>query len=410
MTRCRNCDSDNLELVLDLGKQPWGNHFVSRDSDIEVPRFPLELFYCNDCKMIQIGYTVPKETMFVEHSYVSGTTKSLRNHFAGVADRIMDFADFSDGRYILDVGGNDGTFLKNFVERGIPVLNVDPGKLQAARSEAAGVRCKNTFFNLETAKEILAEFGKAEVIHGSGVFFHLEELHSALEGVKLLLAGNGSVVIEFIYLPSMVRGGAFDQVYHEHLVYYTLHTLNRLLERHGLALSDAEMVEIHGGSCVAVAQHKDVAQPTARLKGLLRQEIDEGFESIRPYLAFAERAAGIRDGVRKLVAEKRAAGKTIHALGAPVKGSTIVNYCGFTEAEIERAVEINSLKCGTWFPGTRIPVDHQDEVAAPDVYLLLSWNFRDEILRKLGDFFDAGGEVLVPIPEPEMVDKSNLNN
>ncbi|MEQ8331561.1 class I SAM-dependent methyltransferase [Nisaea sp.] len=403
MIHCRNCESTDLALTLDLGMQPWGNDFARRDTPATSNTYPLELYFCQKCNLVQIGHTVPKEIMFVNHSYVSGTTSSLRQHFEMVGRSILQKVAFADGDYILDVGGNDGTFLKFFVDQGIASLNIDPGILQAERSEEACVPCLNTFFNKESAERIFLEHGPAKVIHGSGVFFHLEELHSAFEGVKTLLSPDGRVVIEFIYLPAMVEGGAFDQIYHEHLVYYTLHTLNRLLERHGLALVDAELVKIHGGSCIATATHREQATPSERLTELLSRESDAGYETITPYLNFAQRAEEIRAAVLRFVNDMHKQKKTIQALGAPVKGCTIMHFCGLTEKEIERAVEVNPLKCGTWFPGTRIPVDHQDTVAKPDAYLMLSWNFRDEILSKMSEFFDAGGLVFVPIPEPTLI-------
>lgn len=401
--KCRCCGSLETEKVLDLGSQPWGNDFIPMTEGRMADRYPLELFFCNACTMVQIGHTVPKEKMFLDHDYLSGTTKSLARHFDEVCDKILSRMPVEGGEYVLDIGGNDGTFLKGFVRRSVDVLNVDSGRLQARLSQEGGVPCMNTFFNAETASTIRADRGPAKVIHGSGIFFHLEELHSVFSGIQHLLDRDGMLVAEFIYLPGMVQSCAFDQIYHEHLLYYTIQSFQKVLGQHGLTIFDAEIVPIHGGSCIAYIGHEGVREPTEALRTLVQAEIDGGFHLSETYRGFARRAEGLRDALVEMVHDARAKGLRVQALGAPVKGSTIVNYCGFTEQDIESAVEINEFKCGKWLPGTRIPVHHQDRVAPPDVYLMLSWNFRDEILSRLSDYRAAGGKVIVPIPRLEMI-------
>lgn len=353
--------------------------------------------------MAQIGYTVPKEIMFREHNYVSGTTRQLRTHFEGVGQEILARVPFGSDDYILDVGGNDGTFLVPLRDRGVNVLNVESATLQAELSHRKGLRTLNTFFDLPTAIEIRRQYGPARVIHGAGVFFHLEELHSAFAGIKELLHPDGWVVAEFIYLPTMIESCAFDQIYHEHLVYYTIRSFNELLRRHGLRIADADLRPIHGGSCVAWITHEGRVAETPAVQELLRQEEEQGFGGLDVYRRFARRVEDLRETLVAAVRTLRNEGKRIQALGAPVKGSTIINYCGFTHEDIECAVEINEFKIGTYYPGTRIPVRHQDAVPPPDVYLLLAWNFKDEILGKLESFRANGGHVLVPIPTPVLI-------
>jgi hypothetical protein len=400
---CRNCSGTDLQLVLDLGLQPWGNDFITIKENRPALTYPLQLFYCADCSMVQIGYTIPKEILFVDHNYMSGTTRSLSLHFRMVADRILSRIDVGPGQYVLDIGGNDGTFLKAFRELGIQVLNVDSGRKQAARSNANGIPCINTFFNEKSAADILSKHGPAKVIHGSGIFFHLEELHGVFEGIKHLLAPDGVLVAEFIYLPQMVQQCAFDQIYHEHMVYYSLATLSDLLGRHELSIRDCEFAPIHGGSCIAYAGHPSAGSASLALLASLDVERRAGMMSIDPYLDFARRAVLLRDELRGIVSRLRGEGRKIATLGAPVKGTTIVNYCGWTEKDIQFATELNELKCGTYVPGTRIPVVHQDRSERPDVYVLLSWNFKEEILARISDFRRSGGRVLVPIPKAELI-------
>lgn len=353
--------------------------------------------------MVQIGYTVPKERMFRDHRYLSGTTKSLSRHFSEVCEKIEARQRFAPDDYALDIGGNDGTFLTSLRDHGIGVLNVDSGTFQAEISNRNGIPCINAFFDAAVARDIRQHRGAARVVHGSGIFFHLEDLHSVFDGIRHVLADDGLLVAEFIYLPSMVRACAFDQIYHEHLLYYTAHSFSNVLEQHGLEIYDAELVPIHGGSCIAYIGHKGRQPRTERLVRMLAAEEEDGYNDAAVYREFAARAAVLRDRLAALVRDARRAGKSIQALGAPVKGTTIIHYCGFSEQDLDCAVEINEFKCDTWYPGTRIPVLHQDAVKPPDLYLMLSWNFRDEILERLSDYRERGGKVLVPIPAPVIV-------
>jgi hypothetical protein len=404
MATCRGCRKNNLELVLDLGIQPWGNHFVPNSEMLEIPKYPLQFFVCKSCWLAQIGYTVPKETMFVDHGYVSGTTKSLREHFKEIAGDIVNKINFESNDYVLDIGGNDGTFLLEVKKHGMDVLNIDSGQLQAKRSQDAGVPCLNEFFNLDSAKRILQDKGKAKIIHGSGILFHLEELHSVFDGIKTLLDDNGYLVAEFIYLPKMIEHCSFDQIYHEHLVYYTLHSFGRLLMQYDLKFVDAHIDPIHGGSCIAWITHNDSKEEQSNdLKKLMNKEVLLKVDDINIYHQFSERVKQLKDDLNNLIDQIRKEGKKIQALGAPVKGSTIINYCNLDSDRIDCAVEINELKVGTNIPGTSIPVKFQDKTAPPDVYLLLAWNFQAEIIGKLENFRELGGQVLVPIPTPVLI-------
>lgn len=400
---CRCCGSSDVRLVLDLGKQAWGNDYKKIILDDECEKYPLELFFCNNCVMTQIGYTVPKTEMFLDHTYLSGTTKSLKDHFVDIGSSIMKKIKFNHGDYILDIGGNDGTFLEFFKENEIKVLNIDSGVLQATISNSKGIFCINDFFNSKIAEDILSEHGQSMVIHGSGIFFHLEELHSVFEGIKLLLEPNGILVAEYIYLPSMIKNCAYDQIYHEHLIFFSLISLQNLLDQFDLEVFDAELKSIHGGSCISYISHKNHIPITKRCLDLTEKEYENGFHKINTYIRFKHKVEKNKQKLISIISELKRQGKSIQALGAPVKGSTIINYCKLTLNEIDCGVEINPYKCDTYFPGTKIPVYNEKDTLEPDVYLLLAWNFKDEILPKFNSFREKGGKILIPIPEPEFI-------
>jgi hypothetical protein len=402
MKACRSCGSRDLEKVLDLGEQPWGNDFKKIKSELSVETYPLRLFFCQTCSMVQIDHTVPKEKMFVEHSYMSGTTKSLKRHFEEVGRLISNRYEI-EGKYILDIGGNDGTFLEFFQKEDVKILNVESGDAQAKASQAKGINTAHRFFNFHSAGDIKNQYGPMRVIHGSGVLFHLEELHSAFKGIELLLDDKGVLVAEFIYLPTMIMNCAYDQIYHEHLLYYSLHSLQRLLSQFDMEIFDASLVEIHGGSCIAHICKKGMRKSSMALAGLLKQEKTVGIDRIDIYKKFATNSEKQRSIMNQIISDLKSSGKNIQALGAPVKGSTIINFCNLNENQIDCAVEINPYKFGTYIPGSKIPVLNESEVDKPDVYLLLAWNFANEILPRFASFRELGGQFIIPIPTPTLI-------
>lgn len=402
--KCRSCGSVKIVDILDLSDQPWGNDFINIKENRISDKYPLNFVICSECMMSQINYTVPKEKMFVDHSYMSGTTRTLSKHFSKISENILNKIDLKNDEYVLDIGGNDGTFLRNFLEKKIKVLNVDSGKQQAEISKKNGVECINDFFNEKLASSIKKKHGSASVIHGSGIFFHLEELNSVFKGVKNLLKSDGIIVAEFINLMPMMKNLAFDQIYHEHLLYYSINTLQGLLKKYDLEIIDAEKFDIHGGSCVAYIQHVESNSPKSdRLIEYIKEEVEFGIYDLKTYKEFAINTINLKKELLELLKKLKKDGKKVFGLGAPVKGSTIINFLNIDETLLECAVEINPYKFNTYYPGTRIPVVDQNSVSDPDYYFMLSWNFKDEIISKMQDFKKKGGKFIVPSPSVQII-------
>lgn len=400
---CRICDSTNLIPVLDLGLQPWANNFLTEEQVGQEESYPLFVVYCNDCSCVQLDYTVPKEVMFADHTYVSGTTKTLANHFAETARRI-DARFFSDreAKSILDIGSNDGTQLRQYQQLGYDTLGVESCSRVAKLAEQQGVPTVNAFFNADTVQDLGRKF---DLVNASGVFFHLEELHSAADGVRLALADDGVFMVQFLYMKCIVENMAFDQIYHEHLLYYTISTLNRLLQRHGLEAFDAYLSPIHGGSIILYAGHAGARKPTVELAELLLQEERSGINELATYQRFAKTVEGVKTHTLSMLDEAKRNGKQIFGLGAPVKGNTFLNYCGIGRQYLDYLVEKNSMRKGLFSPGMHIPIVLEDELEAPpDLYLVLAWNFKKEILRNNQDLIDRGVEFYFPVnPEESAV-------
>jgi SAM-dependent methyltransferase len=393
---CRVCDGTDLVPAVDLGLQPWANHFLRPDEVGQEPVYPLRVLYCQTCATAQLDYTVPKETMFGDHTYLSGVTRSLSEHFRVVAEEVD--RRFRGGRprpAVLDIGSNDGTQLKHFQALGYDVLGVEASRTTAAIAQAAGVETVNEFFNLDLARRLGRSF---DVINAAGVFFHLEELHSVTEGIREALAPGGVFIVQFLYMRRILENLAFDQIYHEHLLYYTLRTIERLLNRHGLSMFDAYVSPIHGGSVIGFITHRERARPSDRLEALRHEETVAGSNELATYRRFAERVVRMRDENLAYLDRTKAAGKRVFGFGAPVKGNTLLNYFGVDTRYLDCLVEKNALRRGLVSPGQHIPIVLEDELPAPpDVYYVLAWNFKREILANNRTLLERGVEFYFPV-------------
>ena len=398
---CRVCNSPNLELAIDLGSQPWCNHFLRPEQIGREPFYPLRVAYCHDCSTAQIDFTVKKEIMFGDHTYLSGVTRSLSEHFRAIAQEAdQRFFRNAVGKSVLDIGSNDGTQLRHFQALGYDVLGVESSKTTARIANDAGIPTLNDFFNLEVARKLGRKF---HVINAAGVFFHLEELHSVTEGIRESLREDGVFVVQFLYMKRIVENLAFDQIYHEHLLYYNLKTIETLLNRHGLALFDAYLAPIHGGSMIAFVTHRsrNVAS-SARLKELQAAEATGRSNEFATYRDFARRIEQMREENLSFLTQAKSAGKRIHGFGAPVKGNTLLNYFKVGTQYLECLVEKNELRRGLYSPGMHIPVVIEKEVTQlPDIYYVLAWNFKKEILENNRHLLARGIEFFFPVNPKE---------
>jgi SAM-dependent methyltransferase len=393
---CRVCDGARLDLAIDLGEQPWANQFLPPERAGEEPYYPLRVVQCQDCRTAQLDYTVAKETLFGDHTYLSGTTRTLDRHFGEMASEIdRRFGGTDRPRRVLDIGSNDGTQLAHFQQRGYEVLGVESSVGTARIANDRGVPTLNAFFNDAVARDLGPRF---DVVNASGVFFHLEELHSVTDGIRSALADDGVFVVQALYMKRIVENLAFDQIYHEHLLYYTVQTLERLLSRHGLSLFDAYVSPIHGGSLIAFAGHDGRRQPSARLNELRTAEDRDAANDLATYRAFATRIAIKRTQERSYLEAARDRGNRVFGYGAPVKGNTLLNYFGIDTGLIECLVEKNPLRRGLVSPGMHIPlVMEADVMTPPDIYYVLAWNFRQEILANNQRLLDAGVTFHFPV-------------
>ncbi|WP_089697998.1 class I SAM-dependent methyltransferase [Candidatus Pelagibacter communis] len=393
---CLICDSKELDLVIDLGLQPWANGFVTKDEIKLENKYPLEVMFCRQCSLAQLSYFVPKEKMFSNHTYLSGVTKSLSAHFKKIINELnINYNKENKKKMILDIGSNDGTFLKHAKDLNWDVLGFESSTNISELANSNGIKTTNKFFNFENVKDFTEKF---DFINASGVFFHLEELHSATKAVNYLLKEKGIFVVQFLYMDQIINNCAFDQIYHEHLCYYNLETLNKLLDQYNLEIFDSHLEEIHGGQMIAFVSHKNKYEKTERFKKYIDLENKKESNEFSKYITFNKDIINLKkkncEFLRNCLEEK----KLIFGLGAPVKGNTLLNYFGFTKNEIPKLLEINPLRKNLFAPGSHIPVElENDQKQDPDIFYVLAWNFKKEILDKNQEKIEKGIDFYFPI-------------
>ena len=388
---CRSCGGHHVRLVIDLGDQPLANRLVKPGAE-DPPFYPLRLGYCEDCTLLQIDHTIPRDDMFRDYVYVSGTTDTLKRHFAETTERLSAYLS-DPGDLVVDIGSNDGTWLETWKGK-CRRQGVDPAYTQFKMMLDKGIDGICAYFDLSTARALRSMCGPAKLITSAGSFFHMEDLHGAVEGVKHLLADDGVFVCQAISGDDMIEGNAFDQVLHEHLCFYTPTSFGHLMRLHGLYLFKTVHHPIHGGT-----NEYHVRKATSET------EVAIHFPTTNTYYCqqFARRVLNIQRDLVGVLKEYRALDKLVFAYGAPGKGGTLLNSFGIGRDLIQYAVEKNPLKYGLEIPGCRVPIGDERSPLRPPAYLVLAWNFLDEFLVKEREYLKAGGEFIVPVPEVRII-------
>jgi SAM-dependent methyltransferase len=411
MTRrqCRFCSAPLATSFADLGMSPVSNAFLKADElDRMEPFYPLHAFVCDGCFLVQLEQFQPPEHIFTDdYAYFSSYSDSWLEHARRYTEAMVARFALGPRSRVVEIASNDGYLLQYFVQRGIPVLGIEPAANVARAAEAKGVRSLVRFFGRETAAAVAADDGRADLLLGNNVLAHVPDLNDFVAGMRILLAPGGVITMEFPHLLSLVRETQFDTIYHEHFSYFSFLTARRLFAAHGLRLFDVERLPTHGGSLRIYACHQDDAgKPDAAAVGaLLAEERGAGFESAATYERFAERVREAKRALLAFLVEAKRAGRTVVGYGAPAKGNTLLNYCGVRTDFIDYTVDRSPQKQGRFLPGVHIPVHAPERIfrTRPDYVLILPWNLKDEIVAQMQGIHAWGGRFVVPIPATEVL-------
>jgi SAM-dependent methyltransferase len=404
---CRSCDAPLTRVFVDLGSSPLANAYLTAE-DLERPEifYPLRVYVCERCLLVQLPSVVTPEELFSEYAYLSSYSDTWVRHARDYCERISERFGLDSSSRVVEVASNDGYLLLHFQERGIPVLGIEPARNAAEVAEAKGIRTLVEFFGSATAAR-LAEAGEgADLLVGNNVLAHVPSLNDFVAGVHALLRPTGVATLEFPHLLELMEATEFDTIYHEHVSYLSLLAVQQVFSRNGLTIFDVEELATHGGSLRIYACRADDSRPIApAVDELLRRERGAGLEQPEAYAAFADRVANAKRSLLRFLVSAKNDGKTIVGYGAPAKGNTLLNYCGVRTDFVDYVVDRNPRKQGRFLPGTHIPIHDPSRIAEtrPDYLLILPWNLREEVMDQMSHVREFGCQFVVPIPETTVV-------
>jgi len=404
--QCRMCKSERLSQFFDLGETALANSFLSlKELDKSEPKYPLKVFFCEDCNLSQLIHVVEPEVLFRDYVYFSSGMPTLPEHFRKYAEEVVNNFIKSKTDLVVEIGSNDGLLLGAIKNLGTKVLGVDPAKNIAKVANERGVETLPEFFSEKLAGEIAAKYGKAKIMIGNNVVAHIDNHHDLIKGISALLAEDGTFIFEAPYLVDMFENYTFDTIYHEHLSYLSVRPLVKLFNKFGMEIFDVKIFPVQGNSirCYACKVGKYQVRPS--VSELIKKEKKIGLGGLEAHIKLAKDIKEMKNKTLKLLKDLKSQGKKIAAYGAPAKGNTLLNYYGIGADILDYTTEELPSKIGYFTPGTHIPVIHIDEARKnpPDYFLLLAWNYKDAILKKEEELRKCGVKFIMPVGKIEVL-------
>jgi len=417
--KCRICNRDELAQFISFGEMPVANAFLKKQ-EIENPffrefKYEMTVGFCENCKMVQLinivpydKYIVPDEKGKTAYAFYSSTSSAMEKHFAEVAKEIEE-KFLNSNSQVLEIGSNDGIFLKAFAKN--KVLGIEPSMNVAEVAQKQGIETITEFFSENLARKIANQNGKFKAIFSANVILNIIDLHDLLNGVNLLLEDDGVFIFEDPYILDILEKTSYDQIYDEHIWYFSLTSLKNLLEMHGLEIFDAERTDVHGGSMKVYVCKNGKRKKTDRLFLHLNEEKIKGADNFQSYLDFAKRTEQSKEELISLLRKLKMQGKKIAGYAAASKGTIVLNYCKIGKEILDYISDSTPYKQGLYSPGKHIPIVspnyfHDDKNV--DYVLLGAWNHAKEIIGKEQDFIKRGGKFIVHYPKARILETENI--
>ncbi|NOD49792.1 MULTISPECIES: class I SAM-dependent methyltransferase [unclassified Ruegeria] len=401
---CRSCGAALTQTLVDLGLSPLANSYVPPErAGTACPRYPLHAWVCNNCHLVQVEDAVPADEIFnADYAYFSSYSDSWLAHAKAYVERMVDRFDLGPDDLVIEIASNDGYLLQYFVEKGIPVLGIEPSGSVAAAAEEKGVRTLVDYFGKALAQKVAAAEKPPALIASANVLAHVPDINDFVAGIATLLTGDAVYTVEFPHLLNLINEVQFDTIYHEHYSYLSLLAVEAIFAKAGLRVFDVEELPTHGGSLRVFACLEGASHPEG--SGVAKVRADEAaaqFDRPEGYMNFTTQVEALRDGLLAFLREANARGDTIAAYGAAAKGNTLLNYAGIGPDLISYCVDRNPAKQNTLLPGSHIPVHGVEALreTPPDYVLILPWNIRDEVIDQMADLKAQGTRFVTAVPE-----------
>lgn len=407
MEPCIVCHGDNVREFLDLGRMSLANKFLTREEMEAAPEvtYPLVVGYCPDCHHVQLTDHVSPPAMFDHYLYISSMSDTLKEHLHDLARVMTGRLGLGANDLVLDIGCNDGTLLQGFKACGTRILGIDPAANLAALAREKGVESVTAFFGRDSARQLAATHGQAKLLTSTNSFPHIPNLQDFLEGVDIMMAPDGAMVIEAHYLRDLLEQNAFDTVYHEHVSFWALGPMKTLFDRFGMEPVMVERLPLHHGQLRVTIRRKGVAEPDPSVARVLAEEKAIGLDRFETYQTFAANARALRDSLLTMITDLAKEGKRVVGYGAPAKSSTLITFMQLGPDNIAYIADKSPLKQGRYTPGAHIPVVAPEKLLEdqPEYVLLLAWNFAEEIMAQQAEYRKRGGKFILPIPHVTVI-------
>ncbi len=401
---CRFCKSPLKHIFVDLGMSPLCENFLgSGQLNHMEPFYPLRVYVCESCFLVQLEEYVSPEDIFNEYAYFSSYADSWLQHAKNYTDLMIERFGFNAESSVVEIASNDGYLLQYFVEKAIPVLGIEPARNVAKIALEKGIPTLVEFFGEKMAMDLVSKGKQADLLLGNNVLAQVPDLNDFVRGMKVLLKPQGIITIEFPHLVRLMEQNQFDTIYHEHFSYFSFITVEKVFAAHKLTIFDVEELPTHGGSLRIYARHaEDETRPLSESVTELRsREETLGLTRMVTYSAFSEQVKETKRKLLEFLIKVKREGKTVCGYGAPGKGNTLLNYCGIRTDFLDYTVDRNPYKHGKFTPGTHIPIFPPEKIqdTHPDYLLILPWNVKEEIMKQQSYIKEWGGQFIVPIPE-----------
>lgn len=419
---CRLCGSSLEHTFVNLGMSPLCESYVAEaDLDAMEPFYPLHALVCEECWLVQLREYVSGEEIFGgDYAYFSSYSDSWVEHARRYVEEVTDRFGLDADSQVVEVASNDGYLLQHFLPLDIPVLGIEPAENVAEAAREKGIPTRTVYLGEETGRELAEEGVSADLMVGNNVLAHVPDLNDFVKGMKILLASDGVLTMEFPHLMRLVEKNQFDTIYHEHYSYFSFLTAERAFGAHDLTVFDVEELSTHGGSLRVYVRHRtedDGREPSAgdgaelhavtdRVVDLRDRERAAGLENLDYYRSFSEQVKATKRDLLQFLIDARKEGSTVAGYGAPGKGNTLLNYCGIRTDFLDYTVDRSEYKQGMYTPGTHIPIHPPSRIdeTRPDYVLILPWNLKDEITDQMAHIRDWGGRFVLPIPEVRILE------
>lgn len=406
--KCRHCSKTLEHNFMDLGFAPPSNAYLTQDK-LTKPEvyYPLNIKVCNDCWLVQTeDYAEADELFDADYAYFSSTSKGWLKHAENYADKMIDALELSKESFVIEVASNDGYLLKNFQNKNIPCLGIEPTDSTAKAAEDLGIEVIRQFFGENLGLELAENDRQADLIAGNNVYAHVPDINDFTRGLKAALKPKGTITLEFPHLMQLIQHNQFDTIYHEHFSYLSLLSVQEIFDKSGLRIFDVEELTTHGGSLRIYGCHNDdERQNTTHVEEIIEAEIESGLKSIQTYAEFQQKADKVKDDLLAFLIEQKRLGKTVAAYGAAAKGNTLLNYAGVKPDLLPFVCDAAEAKQGKFMPGSHIPILKPEELEKnrPDFVIILPWNIAKEVIEQNKNIKGAGTKFVTAVPQLEIL-------